>query len=120
MGAAKIQWTDAMRAEIVRLYKIEGKSSKEIAQIMGGGMTKNMVLGQLFHMGEMRSGKAVNGVSPRQRGKRKSTYQKREKVAPMIVNDVWSMEEDARRKAFMSRAAKGARALLMEMENGQA
>ena len=82
-------------------------------------MTKNMVLGQLFHMGEMRSGKAVNGVSPRQPGNRTYTYQKREKVPPMIVNDVWSMEEDARRKAFINRAAKGAREMLREMENGR-
>lgn len=114
MPAPKIQWTEEMRDKVRELYLIEGKSAREISEIMGDGITKNMVLGQLYHMGAMRKGKASNGESPRLPKTRKApTYPKRETGPIAHVNEVWGMEEDARRRKFTQKAAKGARAALM-------
>ncbi|MEQ9634623.1 MAG: hypothetical protein RLW68_00915 [Devosia marina] len=119
MPAPKIEWTDAMRDKVREYYLIEGKSAREIAEIMGDGITKNMVLGQLYNMGAMRKGKASNGDSPRLLSSRKApTYPKRETGPVAHVNEMWGMEEDARRRKFTQKAARGARAALLAIMAG--
>lgn len=114
MPAPKVEWTDAMREQVRQLYLVEGKSAREIAETMGGDITKNMVLGQLYSMGAMRNGKASNGESPRLlKAQKPPTYPKRETGPISYVNEMWGMEEDARRRKFAQRAAKGAKAQLM-------
>lgn len=113
MPVPKVVWTDDLRAQVKALYR-SGKTAREVAAIMGDGITHNMVLGQLYSMGAMRSGKASNGESPRLLSSRKGpTYPKREKAPVSHVNEVWGMDEDARRLKFAQRAAKGARAQLL-------
>lgn len=117
MPAPKIKWTDDLRNKVKELWR-EGKSSPEIASILGREFTKNMVLGQLYAMGEMRSGKASNGASPRQPKPRPKTYAKREKDPnkPPQANDVWGADDETRRRRFTQKAAAGARAQLAALE----
>lgn len=118
MPAPKVVWTDDLRNKVKELWR-DGKSSPEIASTLGREFTKNMVLGQLYAMGEMRSGKASNGESPRLLKTRKPpTYPKRETGPISHVNEMWGMEEDARRRKFAQRAARGARAQLLAIMAG--
>ena len=119
MGSPKIVWTDELRSRIVKLYRVEGKSASQVAREMGPDFTKNMILGQLHHMGQLRTGKNSKGVCVRVRTKKTTpTYEYRPPVKLPPVDSVWSMSDDDRRRIFATRASRAARQMLESMRNG--
>lgn len=109
MPGPKVAWTPLLRNQVLTLWR-EGKSASEIAKIMGPDFSRNMVLGQLFHTGNMRSGVGSNGLSPKKKlAVQRMRASEREYQPEYVVHEMWSMEEDKRRRAIISRAARGAR-----------
>lgn len=47
-------WTSSAEAEMKRLYVDEGKSASEVAKAMGGGCTRNAVIGKAHRLGWMK------------------------------------------------------------------
>lgn len=120
MGEQKIFWTDELRAQVVHLYRTEGQSATQIAEALGPDFTRNMVLGQLLKMGQMRTGKNSKGKYVRAKKEKKvlPTYEYRPPVKLPPVDSVWSMSDDDRRRVFAVRAARAARQMLESMKNG--
>lgn len=117
MPQPKVIWTDELREEVKRLYR-SGLTATEVAAQIGPDITKNMVLGQLFHMGAMRSGKGSKGVGTRAPRSAKSTSDSAEpyeKVRLPPVNEVWGLDENERRRRFATKAARAAREQLMAL-----
>lgn len=47
-------WTSSAEAEMKRLYVDEGKSASEVAKALGGGCTRNAVIGKAHRLGWMK------------------------------------------------------------------
>ncbi len=47
-------WTSSAEAEMKRLYVNEGKSASEVAKALGGGCTRNAVIGKAHRLGWMK------------------------------------------------------------------
>lgn len=54
---ASTSWTPERTAEAERLYVREGKSATETAKLLGGGLTRNAIIGKSLRMGWMLNGR---------------------------------------------------------------
>lgn len=113
MPAPKVQWTPLLRNQVLTLWR-EGKTASQIAAIMGDEFTHNMILGQLYHHGHMRTGKGSEGVPRRKGTGQRQVRASYPDVEVYKVHPMWGMEEDERRRMIINRAAKGARQAIME------
>lgn len=70
MGDIIVSWTDERVALLKKLW-VEGKSAAEIAKTLGGGLTRNAVIGKAHRL------KLSNRVSPIQQNTKKSVIAER-------------------------------------------
>lgn len=58
-----MKWTDQKVAQLIALNE-QGKTTTEIAAIMGGGLTRNMILGKLHRIRAKANGKHGKVAKP--------------------------------------------------------
>ena len=51
MGAVDVGWTDERVARLKKLWSETGKSAAEIARELGGGLSRNAVIGKVHRLG---------------------------------------------------------------------
>ena len=113
MPAPKVNWTPLLRYQVLTLWR-EGRTATHIAAIMGDEFTHNMILGQLYHHGHMRTGKGSEGIPRRKGTGQRQVRASYSDVEVYKVHPMWGMEDDERRRMIINRAAKGARQTIME------